>query len=125
MKYFTLLELTVTHYSLPNVPNEEQTKNLEVGVEKLLDPLREMWCAPIIVNSAFRSPEVNEAVGGAKNSQHLTGQAFDITSDNNRKLFELIKDNFSFDQLIDERDYAWIHVSYNDPDNNRNQILHL
>lgn len=75
MKYFTEEELTITGTDLPNTPNEEQGNNLHILVEKLLDPIREMWGKPITVNSAFRSEKVNEKVGGVAISQHCKGQA--------------------------------------------------
>ncbi|WP_226387208.1 D-Ala-D-Ala carboxypeptidase family metallohydrolase [Gallalistipes aquisgranensis] len=79
------------------------------------------------MTSGFRSPRLNEAVNGVPSSQHVKGEAADITVGNpedNRKLFELIRTSgLAFDQLIDERNYTWLHVSYSD--NNRKQILHL
>ena len=79
------------------------------------------------MTSGFRSPRLNEAVGGVPSSQHVKGEAADITVGNpedNRKLFELIRTSgLAFDQLIDERNYTWLHVSYSD--NNRKQIVHL
>jgi uncharacterized protein YcbK (DUF882 family) len=129
MKYFNLKELTKTATGLPNTPNAEAIKNLEFLVEKLLDPLRELWGAPVIVNSGYRSPEVNMAVGGVKNSQHLRGEAADITAGNpelNRKLFEMIANSgLEFDQLIDEKNYTWIHLSIKKSGYNRRRLLHL
>lgn len=131
MKYFTLEELTrsavATARGIPNVPGENERESLEVLVLALLDPLREIWGAPIYVNSGYRSPALNKAVGGVANSQHMKGQAADITTGNtasNRKLFVLIRDGgFDFDQLIDEADGTWIHVSYISPSENRRQVL--
>jgi len=129
MKYFTLKELTVTSTGLPNEPDEEQIKNLEHLVLEILDPLRTVYGAPINVNSGFRSPEVNKRVGGVANSQHLRGEAADITAGSpveNRKLFQIIAlDGLQFDQLIDEESYSWIHVSLKRTGTNRRQILHL
>lgn len=131
MKYFTLEELTrsavATARGIPNVPGENEREALEVLTLALLDPLREIWGKPIYVNSGYRSPELNKAVGGVANSQHMKGQAADITTCNtasNRKLFALIRDGgFDFDQLIDEADGTWIHVSYVSPTENRRQVL--
>lgn len=131
MKYFTLEELTrsavATARGIPNVPGENEREALEVLTLALLDPLREIWGAPIYVNSGYRSPALNKAVGGVANSQHMKGQAADITTGNaesNRKLFALIRDGgFDFDQLIDEADGTWIHVSYVSPSENRRQVL--
>ena len=131
MKYFNIKELTesatVTAKKLDNTPTEQAEKNLITLVEKVLDPLRELYGKPIIVNSGYRSPEVNKAVKGAKTSQHVLGEAADITAgskEENKKLFELIRDNFEFDQLINENDYSWIHVSYREG-RLRKQILKL
>jgi uncharacterized protein YcbK (DUF882 family) len=122
MKHFTIQELTVTNTGLPNIPNDEQKANLTLLVDNTLDPVRELIDAPITVDSGFRSPEVNAKVGGTKNSQHLTGQAADIVCFDNEKLFNLIKDNLPFDQLINEYNFKWIHVSYSNI-HNRKQIL--
>ena len=117
-KYFTLEELTVSHVKLKNVPGKNELSNLNVLVHNLLDPAREMLGEAININSGYRSPSVNKAVGGAQNpiSQHTKGQAADISCSDNAKLFNLICDHFEFDQLIwekgDERQPDWIHVSY-------------
>lgn len=133
MKYFTINELcksnTAKQYKINNIPSEEVEKNLILLVENVLDPLREAWGRPIIVNSGYRSAELNSKIGGAKNSQHLTGCAVDIqtvsdSKEDNKKLFELVQSlKLPFDQLIDESNYSWIHVSYSD--RHRRQILHL
>ncbi len=129
MKYFTIKELSATSTGLANTPNVEQEANLKNLVEKLLDPLRKQYGKPIRVNSGFRNLLVNTTVGGATNSQHLKGEAADITGgnvDENRKLFDLIKNSgLLFDQLIDEQNYRWIHVSLKSNGVNRKQILHL
>ena len=124
-KYFSLSELTRTNKKLPNVPNSEQIENLKKLVENVLDPLREKYGKPIRINSCFRSQAVNKAVKGAVNSEHLSGYAADITAGNKTEnciLFQLIRDNFTFRQLINEHDYSWIHVSF-DVKNNKKQIL--
>ena len=116
-----------TARGIPNVSGENEREALEVLVLALLDPLRELWGKPIYVNSGYRSPALNKAVGGVANSQHMKGQAADITTCNtasNRKLFALIRDGgFDFDQLIDEANGTWIHVSYVSPSENRRQVL--
>lgn len=127
-KNFTLTELTATSTGIQNKPNTQQVAALIVLCGKVLQPARDMYGEPIRVNSGFRSTAVNKAVGGARNSQHTRGEAADITvgsREGNKKLFELIRDNLSFDQLINERNYSWIHLSYRSEETNRKQILHL
>jgi hypothetical protein len=128
MKHFTLKELTVTGTGMPNVPGSEEEKNLTNLVDKLLDPVREQWGKPIRVNSGFRSISVNSAVGGAATSQHLKGEAADINTgseEDNKKLFDMIAAGYTFDQLIDESNFTWLHVSLKRNGVNRRQILHL
>lgn len=128
MKYFTINELCKSDIAssrqIDNQPSPEVVDNLEALINNCLDPIREAWGGPIRVNSGYRSPALNKAVKGSKTSQHLTGCAADITvGSRNKELFNLIKDNFQFDQLIDEYNYNWIHISYKE--NPRNQVLHL
>lgn len=125
MKHFTIEELTRTNTGLQNKPTHVEVDRLTLLVEKVLDPLRELYGKEINVNSAYRCLAVNKKVGGSITSQHLTGEAADITCDDNRLLFELIRDNFTFDQLINEKNYSWIHVSYTGRRQNRMQILKL
>lgn len=129
MKYFTIEELTKTSKPYPNVPNEEQIKNLTNLVEKVLDPIREQLGSPITVSSGFRSWKVNKAVGGVDSSQHTKGEAVDLVCNNNAKLFELIQKLGIYDQLIWEygtdRCPAWVHVSLKRIGTNRKQILHI
>jgi hypothetical protein len=81
---------------------------------------------PFKVNSWFRSAALNQILGGSKTSDHMTGRAVDITTENNKKVFDFIRNNLTFDQLIweegDDNQPAWIHVSYREG-NNRNQVL--
>lgn len=133
MKYFTIKELTKSNTAvqqgISNIPNKQQESNLYELVKNILDPLREAYGKPIIVTSGFRCKELNKIVGGSKTSQHLTGQAADIrsledTREENKKIFDLIKKlNLPFDQLINEYNYDWVHVSYSDK--NRKQILNI
>lgn len=133
MKHFTMNEMTrsatAKRYGIDNTPNDEQEACLKALVEKILDPLREAWGAPIIVDSGYRCPRLNKIVKGSSTSQHLLGQAADIhtvkdTVAENKKLFQLIqKLKLPYDQLIDEYGYNWIHVSYGP--RNRRRILHL
>lgn len=133
MKYFTIEELTksatASRKGINNTPDESVKKNLTRLVENILDPLREAWGAPIIVTSGYRCGRLNKAVGGAAKSQHMYGQAADIRTvsdkpSDNKKLFDLIRElKLPYDQLIDEYNYNWVHVSYSS--RNRRQILHI
>lgn len=131
MRFFSIKELcksvTADKYNIDNTPTQEVIENLTQLVDNILDPLREVWGRPIYVNSGYRSPELNVKVGGSVGSQHKLGQAADITTGNpynNEKLFKLIQNlKLPFDQLIDEKNYSWIHVSYGPK--NRRQILKL
>lgn len=133
MKHFTLRELiksdTAVRKGIKNVPNRQEEQNLNALVDKILDPLREAYKKPIIVTSGFRCEELNRLVGGSKTSQHRTGQAVDIrtipdTPEENKKLYDLIiKLNLPFDQLIDEHNFDWVHVSFSEK--NRKQILKI
>lgn len=129
MRYFTLKELTRTSVPFDNNPGAKETENLTYLVDNLLDPVRELWGKPIRVNSGFRSLKVNIEVHGAINSQHIKGEAADITvgsAAENKKLFDLIRSSgFVYDQIIDENDYSWIHISLKKDGVNRKQILHL
>lgn len=131
MKYFTIKELTKSataqRLGINNDPSIEVTQNLTALVEKILDPLRKAYKHPIIVTSGYRSFVLNKAVGGATTSQHVKGQAADIrctadTREGNKKLYDLIvKLNLPFDQLINEYDYDWVHVSFS-PRNRRQKL---
>lgn len=122
MKYFTLRELTKSDTAkrrgITNIPNKEEENNLIALVENILDPLREAYGKPIIVTSGYRCEELNRLVGGSKTSQHRAGMAVDIrtipdTVEENKKLYDLIISlNLPFDQLINEHNFDWVHVSY-------------
>lgn len=113
--------------NIRNIPSHDVLRRLHSLMDNCLDPIRSLWGKPIGVNSGYRSPELNRAVGGKPTSQHLRGEAADITTgsvDGNRKLFELIlASGIDYDQLIDESNYKWLHVSYTVK--NRKQTLHL
>ena len=133
MKWFTLKEFvksnTAARLGINNNPSEDVKKNIELLVEKILDPLRESFGKPIIVTSGYRCKELNKAVGGAAKSQHMSGEAADIrtvedSKSANKELFKLIiKLGLPFDQLINEHDYDWVHVSYGK--RNRRMILKM
>ena len=131
MKFFSIKELTrsttAQQKGIKNVPSKEQEQNLIALIENVLDPLREAYGKPIVVTSGFRCKELNKAVGGSPSSQHLLGLAADIrtiedTKTENKKLFYLAqKLKLPFDQLIDEHNLDWIHISYSN--RNRRQVL--
>ena len=126
MKHFTIQELSTTNTGLQNIPSVTEQKNLRKLVENVLDPLRELYGKPIHVNSGYRSPLVNRKVNGAVNSDHVKGMAADITAgsrEENKKLYELIRDNFTFRQLINEHNFQWVHVSYNENDNKKQELV--
>ena len=132
-KYFSIAELTRSETAnkrkIDNKPTKEVEKCLNQLIDHILDPLREAYGQPIIVSSGYRCPELNKAVGGARTSQHTLGQAADIrtksnSKESNKQLFELIKQlKLPFDQLINEYNYSWVHVSYSN--RNRRQILNI
>lgn len=134
-KNFTLKELiksdTAEKLQLSNKPNEEQLKNIKSLVVNLLQPLRDLLGKPIIVNSGFRSKALNIAVNGSTTSQHCAnnGAAVDIECPTlgNKVLFDTIKNNFIFDQLIweygNDSQPDWIHVSYREDQPLRNEVL--
>ena len=134
MKYFSIEELvksaTAERLAIDNTPPRAARRMLTILVEQLLDPIRRRYGAPIIVTSGYRCPALNTAVGGVANSHHIVGCAADITTgsiENNTMLFALIIDMqtthaIRFTQLIAEKDYRWLHISYV-PGMLRNQII--
>lgn len=123
---FTLEELTATGTRLKNVPTERQKANIQALVNNVLQPVRDLYGHPIYVNSGFRSKAVNEAVGGAADSQHCLGEAADLDCADNARLFYLIREHLPFDQLIweggDSSQPAWVHVSFKA---NRKEVLKM
>lgn len=132
MKYFTVAEFvrsdTADRRAIDNRLPKELLPNVQALVNNVLDPLREACGKPIRINSGFRCPALNKAVKGSATSDHMTGRAADITAGSpaeNKKLFNLIQElGLPFDQLIDEKHFSWVHVSYREGAN-RNQILAL
>lgn len=132
MKYFTIGELcassTADARGIKNTPMLQEAGNLKALADNVLDPVREWYGKPIYVNSGYRCPQLNRMVGGKPTSQHLKGEAADITAgskEENRKLFAYIRANLTFDQLIDEKNFSWVHVSFKRNGENRKQIIHL
>jgi len=127
MKYFTLDELTRTNKPIENIPTMKEVENLEFLVDLILDPAREKLGKPITISSGFRSQAVNKAVGGVSSSQHTKGEAADLICSDNKKLFEIIRQQEKFDQLIWEYgtdiEPAWVHVSVTKYGRNRREVL--
>jgi len=122
---------TATRLGIKNNPNAEQMKNMIAIAEEVFEPLR-MWVGgPIKINSFFRSPELNKAIGGSGKSQHCHGQAIDLDDTfgraTNAEMYEFIKKHLDFDQMIwefgDEDNPDWVHVSYVSEEQNRNRCL--
>ncbi|WP_289737073.1 D-Ala-D-Ala carboxypeptidase family metallohydrolase [Paramuribaculum intestinale] len=132
MKYFSFQEFersdTAYRHGIDNTMPEAAKKNVAVLVDKVLDPLREAWGKPITVTSGYRCAALNKAVGGSATSHHCKGMAADLTTGNrveNRRIFQLIIDlGLPFTQLIDEKNFSWVHVSL-DPADVKRQVLKL
>lgn len=127
-EHFTLEELVKTNTGLKNEPTPTAKVSLIMLVQNVLEPARLSYGEPIKVTSGFRSPSVNKAIGGATSSQHCKGEAADLFCDDNAKLFEIIKNEFVFDQLIWEGGNniqpSWVHVSYK-TQGNRSEVLRM
>ena len=122
---------TAKRLDIDNEPNDEQIKNMLNIAQEVFEPLR-MWVGgPIKINSFFRSPKLNKAIGGSTKSQHCHGQAIDLDDTfgraTNAEMFEFIKKHLDFDQIIwefgDDENPDWVHVSYVSEDKNRNRCL--
>ena len=122
---------TATRKDIDNTPTPEILERMKALAENIFEPLRAYVGGPIKINSFYRSINLNVAIGGAKSSQHTRGEAMDIDDTfghmSNKEMFEFIKDELDFDQLIwefgDDNNPAWIHVSYVSEENNRRRIL--
>lgn len=135
MRYFTIAELvkseTADKKAIDNRLPKELLPNAQALVDNVLDPLREAYGKPITVRSGYRCPALNKAVGGSKTSDHMNGCAADIvgtpnTPKENKRLFNLIQElKLPFDQVIDEKNFSWVHVSHRREEGNRNQVLKL
>jgi zinc D-Ala-D-Ala carboxypeptidase len=133
-KNFTLEEMTKSEtalrYDIDNTPNEQEISAMKLLAEKVLQPVRDHFGKGVKVNSGFRNQDVNQKVGGSRNSDHTRGQACDIEIPGipNAELAEWIKDNLEYNQLILEfytpgvPDSGWVHVSYI-PEDNKKQVL--
>jgi len=124
-KNLTLAEVTKSttakRLGIDNTPDEWTTENLRQVAINIFQPLREAFGCPIYVSSGYRSAELNTAIGGSARSQHVEGRALDLDADvyggcTNSQVFNWIKENVDFDQLIwefgDSDNPDWVHVSY-------------
>jgi len=122
---------TATRLDIDNEPNKEQLANMKLVAEKVFEPLRKWVGGPIKINSFFRSPKLNKAIGGSSKSQHCKGYAMDLDDTfkhkTNAEMFNWIKDNLNFDQMIwefgDDDNPNWVHISYVSEKENRNRCL--
>ena len=137
-KHLTLFEMTrsstAKRKGISNQPTEQHIENMKVLAEKIFEPIRRHFNSPIYISSGYRSAALNKAIpGSSKTSQHSSGEAVDIDMDNtgskvtNTEIFNWIKDNLKFDQLIwefgNETNPDWVHVSYKVDGTQRGQIL--
>jgi zinc D-Ala-D-Ala carboxypeptidase len=134
-KYVSYFEVTHSNQAkalkIGNIPNAEQLGNLKLVCTNIYDKVREHFRKPIGISSAYRSYELNQRIGGSKSSQHMEGKAIDVDGDihggiSNKDIFDYIKKNCTFDQLIwefgSENAPSWVHVSWN-KNGNRGQVL--
>ena len=120
---------TAVRKGINNTPNETHLENMKSLCENVLQKVRTHFGKSVRITSGYRSPELCEAIGSSKTSQHAKGQAadFEITGIDNKVLAEYIIDNLDFDQLILEfytdgdPNSGWVHCSYKD--DNRKQVL--
>ena len=122
---------TATRRSIDNTPSDYELTNMVGIAENVFEPLREWVGGPIKITSMFRCEELNRAIGGSSRSQHCEGRAMDLDDTfghkTNAEMFEYIRKNLNFDQLIwefgDDNNPDWIHVSYISHDENRNRVI--
>ena len=130
-KNFALSEITDSNTAkrlgIDNTPNEKHLANMSLLINNLIQPMRDS-IGPIRISSGYRGKDLNRAIGGSRKSQHCKGQALDIQFWQNGKMmneliYEWVLDSgLEFDQMINEFDFSWIHISLVGV-NNRNQVL--
>jgi zinc D-Ala-D-Ala carboxypeptidase len=122
---------TATRLDIDNDPDDMEVYRMSLIAEEVFEPLRAWVGGPIKINSFFRSPELNKAIGGSTKSQHCQGQAIDLDDTfgraTNAEMYDFIKEHLDFDQMIwefgDDGNPDWVHVSYVSSDKNRNRCL--
>tara|TARA_R100000734_G_C3302215_1_gene92761 strand:- start:86 stop:541 length:456 start_codon:yes stop_codon:yes gene_type:complete len=130
-KNFTLRELTrsntAVRLNISNEPTKKHLENMQRLILNIIQPMRDEL-GPIRITSGYRSPSLNRAIGGSSKSQHCKGEALDLQfwemgQMNNKAIYRWIIDSdLEFDQMINEFDFAWIHLSLKEK-NNRKQVL--
>lgn len=129
-KNFVLSEITKSNTAkrlgIKNEPNKEHLQAMQLLITKLIQPMRDA-IGPIRISSGYRSPKLNKAIGGSRTSQHCKGEALDLQfwkdgQMNNKVMYDWILDSgLEFDQMINEFDFSWIHISF--CNSNRKQVL--
>jgi zinc D-Ala-D-Ala carboxypeptidase len=124
---------TATRLGINNEPHDDWViENLRALAENVFQPLRDGLAVPIFVSSGYRSPDLNRAIGGARRSQHMEGRALDLDADvfggvTNADIFNYIRENLEFDQLVWEfgtdDNPDWVHVSFIYDGPNRKRCL--
>ena len=132
-QHVTLGELirseTAKRLGISNMPTPDHIENLKAICEYIFEPIRAEFRVPIYISSGYRSKDLNKAINGSATSQHCKGEALDLDVDGhshditNKQIFDFIVAKLPFDQVINEFNYAWIHVSYKKNGPQRKQIL--
>ena len=125
-KNFSLEEMLVTSSGVANVPTDKEIENMRLLAVNVLQPLRDYMNRPVIITSGFRSYKVNKKVGGSKTSGHMLGTSADLTAGTrtlNKIMYDFIRDNCEFRQLINEYNYQWVHVEYREKDNKKQELV--
>ena len=123
--------ITSIRLGLKNDPSDDHLYNMIKVSENVFEPLRTHVGGPIKINSFYRGPELNKAIGGSAKSQHCHGQAIDIDDTyghaSNAEMFNWIRANLNYDQMIWEfgtdENPNWVHISYVSKEENRNRCL--
>jgi len=131
-KHITLNEAiespTALRMNIDNTPTSEVLSNMQYVAENLFEPIRKWYKKPIKINSFFRCVALNKAVKGSASSQHVKGEAIDISGGNkieNKKIFDyIVSSGLDFDQVILEFGGVWVHISLK-KEKNRKQILYI
>lgn len=132
-KNVSLLEAVTSQSAIrlgiDNTPDADIICKLKLTAEQVVQKVRDHFGVPIRISSGYRSPKLNKAIGGSATSQHMKGEAFDIQGTNgisNKQIFDYIKNNLDFDQLIweygNDKNPAWVHVSYKAKGNRKSAI---